>query len=156
MILGQLTGEDGGRGGGASPTSMIDLTPIVDMVFLLLIFFLAATTIQQQERELNVVLPRTQAAGPISAALREMVINVDAQGRTIVQGRVLDEGSLATLVADALDANPQQKVSVRGDRAVAYEHVARVLDVCRRAGVANPFLGTVDAGRGGRTLAESP
>ena len=45
----------------------IDLTPIIDMVFLLLIFFLVATTFHQTEREMQIALPTAAAAGPISA-----------------------------------------------------------------------------------------
>ncbi|MFQ5489741.1 MAG: ExbD/TolR family protein, partial [Phycisphaerae bacterium] len=64
----------------------IELTPLIDMVFLLLIFFLVATTFQQAEREMQIALPTASSAGPISATLRELVINVDAQGNIIVSG----------------------------------------------------------------------
>jgi biopolymer transport protein ExbD len=39
--------------------------------------------------------------------------------------------------------NPQQKVTVRGDRATAYANVVRVLDVCKAAGIQEPYLDTV-------------
>ena len=45
--------------------------------------------------------------------------------------------------ASAIKTNPDQKVSVRGDRATAYENVSRVLDVCKGAGVQLPYLETV-------------
>ena len=44
----------------------IELTPIIDMVFLLLIFFLVATTFHQSEREMQIALPTAASAGPIS------------------------------------------------------------------------------------------
>ena len=109
---------------------MIDLTPVIDMVFLLLIFFLVATTFQQTEREMKIALPTASAAGPISAALRELVINVNAEGNIIVSGKQMDRDSLRAMVMEAVRINPQQKVIVRGDRSTAYANIVAVLDVC--------------------------
>ena len=121
----------------------IDLTPIIDMVFLLLIFFLVATTFHQTEREMQVALPAATSAGPISATLREIIVNVDAEGRIIVNGRTIDAQELRSLIERAVAGNPQQKVTVRGDRRTAYVNVIRVLDVCKGSGVQEPYLDTV-------------
>lgn len=121
----------------------IDLTPIIDMVFLLLIFFLVATTFHQTEREMKIALPAAASAGPISAALKEIVINVDAEGRIIVAGRAMEPEALRALVSQAVAANPEQKVTVRGDRATAYANVVRVLDICKGSGIQEPYLETV-------------
>lgn len=121
----------------------IDLTPIIDMVFLLLIFFLVATTFHQTEREMQVALPAATSAGPISATLREIIVNVDAEGRIIVNGRTIDVQELRSLIERAVAGNPQQKVTVRGDRRTAYVNVIRVLDVCKGSGVQEPYLDTV-------------
>ncbi|MBL8764069.1 MAG: biopolymer transporter ExbD [Phycisphaerae bacterium] len=116
---------------------------MVDVLFNLLIFFLLATSMAQNEREMRIALPNAQHNGPISAALREIVINVDAQGRSYVNARELDLGELARLIRDAVSANPGQKVSVRGDRAAPYAAIAGVLDACKGAGVVEPYLETV-------------
>ena len=68
----------------------IEMTPMIDMVFLLLIFFLVATTFQEEEREMQIALPEAAAAGPISTALREIIINVAEDGRMIVSGRTVE------------------------------------------------------------------
>lgn len=124
----------------------IEMTPIIDMVFLLLIFFLVATTYQQSERELAIALPEAEAAGPIATMLREIIINVDSQGQIIIGGQTHTLEELRSLVADAVRVNPDQKVSVRGDKDIAYGTIARVLDVCKAAGVQQPFLDTVPLG----------
>lgn len=121
----------------------IDLAPLIDMVFLLLIFFLVATTFQQSEREMQIALPEAESASPITMSLREIVINVDAAGTIIVGGQACSRDELRTLVTDAVEVNPDQKVSVRADRGVEYGIVASVLDVCKAAGVNDPFLDTV-------------
>ena len=121
----------------------IELTPIIDMVFLLLIFFLVATTFHQTEREMQVALPQAAFAGPISTSLREIIINVDMDGNIIVSGRTIDAEDLRLLIEEAVAINPRQKVTVRGDRRTAYANVVRVLDVCKGSGVQEPYLDTV-------------
>lgn len=121
----------------------IELTPVIDMVFLLLIFFLVATTFQQAEREIQIALPDAESAGPISSVMREIVINVTEDGSLIVGGAAMTLEGLRTLVSDAIERNPEQKVSVRGDREASYGAIARVLGVCKASGVGEPYLDTV-------------
>ena len=121
----------------------IELTPMIDTVFLLLTFFLVATTFQQAEREMRIALPEAAAALPITAGLREIVINVDDQGVLVVNGSVTTPEELRSMIAGAVATNPQQKVTIRGDKRVAYEHIVVALDLCKGAGVAEPFLDTV-------------
>jgi biopolymer transport protein ExbD len=121
----------------------LDFVPMVDTLFNLLIFFLLATTIKQAEREMQIALPHAAAAVPISVSLRELVVNVDAQGRMFVTGREVDEAALRDIVAQAVDANSEHKVTVRGDRTTVYANIVRVLDICKAAGVQEPYLDTV-------------
>lgn len=123
----------------------LDFVPMVDVLFNLLIFFLLATSMTQAEREMKIALPTASSAGPITAALREIIINIDAAGRAIVGGREIADADLSAMIRDAVKANPAQKVSVRGDKTTAYANVARVLDVCKGAGVPEPYLETVPA-----------
>jgi len=124
-------------------TVSIELTPLVDMVFLLLIFFLVATTFHQTEREIQIALPFASAATPISMSLRELIINVDRDGKLIVGGRPIEPDELKGMVAEAVSVNPEQKVTVRGDRTTAYANVVRALDICKGAGIQEPYLDTV-------------
>ncbi len=135
------------RSNGAQMSASIELTPIIDMVFLLLIFFLVATTFHQTEREMQIALPESQSAGPISATLREIIINVDAEGQIFVSGRKMDAEDLRVVVRDAVAANPQQKVTVRGDRHTAYANIVRVLDICKGNGIQEPYLDTLVGAR---------
>src|SRR5215468_2466137 len=121
----------------------IDFVPMADVLFNLLIFFLLATTIAQVEREMAVALPSAAAAAPISQELREIIVNVDREGKIVVAGQPVEPERLREQLESAVKANPQQKVSVRGDREAAYASVARALDICKGAGVSEPFLDTV-------------
>ena len=121
----------------------IEMTPIIDMVFLLLVFFLVATTFQQAEREMQIALPFASSAGPISATLREIVINVDLDGKIIVAGRAVSPEDLKSMITESVATNPEQKVTVRGDRGTSYGNVVRVLDICKGSGIQEPYLDTV-------------
>jgi biopolymer transport protein ExbD len=117
-----------------------DFTPIIDVVFNLLIFFLVASSFQEVEREAKIALPQTVASAPITASLREIVINVDREGTILVGGRAVGDEALVSMLRQALAGNPNQKVNVRGDRATAYENVARALDLCKQSGITEPYL----------------
>ena len=121
----------------------LELTPLIDMVFLLLIFFLVATTFHQEEREMQIALPVATSSGPISALLQELVINVDEEGHIILGGRRMEPEALRSMIAEAVELNPQQKVTVRGDRRTAYANIVTVLDICKGAGIQEPYLDTV-------------
>jgi biopolymer transport protein ExbD len=116
---------------------------MIDMVFLLLIFFLVATTFHQTEREMKIALPFASSSEPISTILRELIVNVDADGRIIVAGRTLAPDELRSMVAEAVKLNPEQKMTVRGDRATAYSNIVTVLDIAKGVGIQEPYLDTV-------------
>jgi biopolymer transport protein ExbD len=124
----------------------LDFVPMVDVLFNLLIFFLLATSLKQAEREMHIALPVAKASGPISAALREIVVNVDAGGAIIVGAKRIEPEDLHAMVQEAVKANPEQKVTVRADRTTAYENVVRVLDICKGSGVQQPYLDTIVLG----------
>ncbi len=122
---------------------VIELTPMIDMVFLLLVFFLVATSFHQTEREMQIALPFASSATPITAILQEIVVNIDADGKIVVGGRRLEPEALRSMVADATAANPEQKVTLRGDKNTAYANIVAVLDICKSAGIQEPYLDTV-------------
>jgi len=125
------------------PGVSVEMTPMIDMVFLLLIFFLVATTFHQTEREMQIALPFAASAAPLSTMLQELIVNVDKEGQIILSGRTITTEELQERVSQAVAANPEQKVTVRGDRNAAYAHIVAVLDICKAAGVQEPYLDTV-------------
>ena len=124
-------------------SAAIEMTPMIDIVFLLLIFFLVATTFREEEREMQVALPFASSSAPISTMLKEFIVNVIEDGTIIVGGRRIDEAELRTMVRDAVAVNPEQKVTVRGDRGTAYANIIQVLDTCKSEGIQEPYLDTV-------------
>ena len=88
-------------------------------------------------------MDRSVGATSISATLRELIVNVDEGGQIIVGGRTIEVDDLRALVTEAVEANPDQKVTVRGDKRTPYANVVRVLDICKGSGIQEPYLDTV-------------
>ena len=116
--------------------STLSLTPLIDIVFLLLIFFLVTSEFEEEERRLDIVLPTATSAVPMTSKPREMVIDIDTQGELYLSGKATDLAELQILLESAVSNNPtNQTVVIRADRATAFQPVVSVMDVCNRTGV---------------------
>src|SRR5688500_473452 len=104
----ELDDEDDVRG--------IDLTPMIDMVFLLLIFFLAATTFARDEVEVDLRLPSAKSGVQGTKGGRQLVVNVFADGRMVVDGRPVTLEALRQKLQAAAARDKNQAVLVRGDK----------------------------------------
>ncbi len=119
----------------------INLTPMIDVIFTLLVFFMLATTFAERERMLDIDLPATSS---VEATAKGLVINVPRDGDIWVDGKSLQAADLSRTLADASRRDPNTAVTVRGDRAGAYERIVSVLDECARAGLSNLSLSTLE------------
>ncbi len=114
----------------------LNMTPLIDMVFLLLIFFLVATTFAQEERELEVQLPATDAQpAPLSAPPPQLIINVLADGTVKIDREVYDQKALRELLAKVARNEPGREVLIRADEQGPFRHFARVAGLCHEAGI---------------------
>ncbi len=111
--------------------SAVELTPLIDVVLLLLIFFTVSTTFLRQ-RALAVALPEAPTASPAAVRLA-LVVEVDASGETLVDGRRLaNAGALVDALAAEHEAG--RPLLLAADRDARHHAVVRVLDAARRAG----------------------
>ncbi len=115
--------------------SRLNLTPMIDVVFLLLIFFTIATRFESDERELSVVLPEASEAAPMTRKVKDLTINVDAKGQIVIQGETVTLDELRDRLRQAATNNPgRQRVIVYGDHRVPYQYVADVFNLCAATG----------------------
>jgi len=126
----------------------MNLTPMIDVVFLLLIFFMVATKFAEIERDLMVNPPSARDAQPVTAAPKELIVNVTRDGRFTVAGVEFPPEDMERLIAQAVDENPDQAVVVRGDRKTILQLPVDVLNLCEKYAVQRKFLTTALPGGG--------
>lgn len=117
-------------------TSVLDLTPMIDMVFNLLIFFMVVSQFANEERDMKVVLPDGNEAMPLTARPNQIFINIDEAGRFSIRGREFAHDALREVLAQAAANNPaSQTVVIRADRRVPWDYVATVMRLCNEVGL---------------------
>ena len=124
---------------------VLELTPLIDMVFQLLIFFLLTTTfaINVKEGGIEVDLPRAKSA-QIPSMARHMVIAILKDGRTVVGGEVLSQNALREKLIQVHKENPRTMVVVQADRTVDHGSVVRAMDLAVDVGLRSLAIATVE------------
>jgi biopolymer transport protein TolR len=110
----------------------INITPLTDVVLVLLVIFMIATPLLIRS-EIKVNLPRTAAAD--AAPQKTIVVTIDAAGNVYVDGARVALAQLAPTLSSTLGKRPNAPVIIMGDRDVRYDLVVRVLEIARTSGV---------------------
>ena len=121
--------------------AVINMSSLLDVMFILIIFFLATTTFQQDERDIKVNLPESGEGEALSSAAKVIVINVRADGTYVMASQEITVEAMKAALAKALQTDPEQTVLIRGDRQALHGHVAVAVSLCKRAGVHEANLG---------------
>lgn len=125
MALRQPRSEDAG----------INLTPMIDVVFLLVIFFMVGTRFSEQEGRIPVNVPGVQQPQSMVRGPDKWVIEVTREGLVYLDESVVNEAELIGRLREGKAAFPGLGVVVRGDAQGTLDTYARVLSACRTAGV---------------------
>lgn len=125
---------------------VLNLTPLIDVVFLLLIFFIIGTRFAEEDRELDVLLPSASEAKPLTVATKEVFVNIDHNGRFYMSGKIIGIEEVEQALQQAAQDNPvNQSVVIRADKRVSLEPVVAVMNLCNKAGIVDYTL-TTDGG----------
>jgi len=126
----------------------INLTPLIDVVLLMLVFFIMTTSFSDREA-LEVNLPSAQTAERVDPAPLAIVIHAD--GTVRIDGQTVAGGvsGIATALAAARRERPAQadQVRIRADHRVAHGRVITVMDEARRRGFTRVGLATTGGER---------
>lgn len=122
-----------------SQEDVINASPLIDILFILIIFFLVTASFSQEERDISVNLPETDTT--LSSAARVLVVNVREDGSTYLGDKLITLQSLEAALLEAVRTNPDQKVLIRGDREALHGHVAGALAIAKRAGIREANIG---------------
>ncbi len=128
----------------ASTEQEINLSPLIDMVFILLIFFMvSATFVKDMDLDINRPKASTSTASP-SKAIR---VYLDRHGDTYVDGQAVSSWVLQSRVREQLSSGSTGTVLVVSDESVAAAKLIEVVDQCRLAGATD--VGVITEQEGG-------
>jgi len=113
----------------------LNLTSMIDVLFLLIIFFMAATKFDELERNIDVALPEVSQAGDSARPPAPMIVVVQADGRVELDGNSVSLDELTARLAAARTSLGEPSVIIRGDAQCAFQHVAGAMAACRQAGL---------------------
>ena len=113
----------------------INLTPMIDIVFLLIIFFMVGTKFTELERKIGLKVPHVSDSGALTSAPEKKVINVHRDGVITYRGENVSIKALIEILVVARKEYEDLGVLVRGDADGPFQNVATVLNACRIAGV---------------------
>ena len=121
----------------------LPLTPLIDVVFLLLIFFATSTSFIDPEKDLNIELPEGKEGITQPEEAKDIVVNVTRAGLITVHQRVVTREALKKLLEEATADDPEQAVIIRGDRKAYHEDMMAVMNTCKAAKVKNISMAQV-------------
>jgi biopolymer transport protein TolR len=120
------------RSAGAKPMSDINMTPLIDVMLVLLVIFMVTAPLMTSSLKLD--LPQAQGAQPTDTPAF-VGIAVDAGGQLFFGDEPLADDAFRARIRSAARTNPQLEVQLRADRAVPYGRVAQLIDMVQQAGL---------------------
>lgn len=111
----------------------LNLTPMIDIVFLLIIFFMVGTRFSEIEQKFEVELPTAAPLETLSRQPDAMVLNVARSGQVAVNGKSVTMSQLLDELIAAREAWSDQSVLIRGDGDGTYQAIIDVMNLCHQA-----------------------
>ncbi len=115
----------------------INLTPMIDVVMLLIIFFMVGTKFSDRERQFHIELPTVADAQPLTSRPDEIVVNVDRDGQFFLNEDPMTRQQLFDRLRQAQENYAEQAVVIRGDGEGTYQHIMDVLAMCHQVKITN-------------------
>jgi len=138
-------GMSGGKGGGRTTMSEINVTPMVDVMLVLLIIFMVTTPLIQQGVKVN--LPETKAA-PVEASDKTLVLSITVGKQVFIGEAEVKLEELEEKLKTNVKAQTDKALYLHADRDLPYGIVVDVMAAAQRAGITNVGMITDPMGAG--------
>src|SRR5687768_5310291 len=123
-------------GGSGGPKSDINITPLVDVVLVLLIIFMVITPIVQMGYAVQVP-PKVETAAPVPQDSNQIIVRLDAEGRPWINKQMISMTDFPGRLREALTGRSSKVIFFAADGELEYGKVAAFMDICRNNGAQN-------------------
>lgn len=114
-----------------SDDSPLNLTAMIDVLFILLIFFLVATQLHSEEKDTRINLPDTHQAEPLTVGVQPIIVNITREGIYSIAGSDYAESQVAEILHNEKISNPHRAVQIRADRDAPFKFPVAVIGMCK-------------------------
>lgn len=125
-----------GKAAGHKPMSEINVTPLVDVMLVLLVIFIITAPLMASRLALNLPQVEAATAKPEPANAATVAIGLDASGQVFWDDEAVDSATLAQRLREAAARHPDTEVQLRADTAVPYGRVLQLIAQAQAAGLA--------------------
>ncbi|MDQ7002727.1 MAG: biopolymer transporter ExbD [Ghiorsea sp.] len=123
---------------------LVDLTPMIDVVFLMLIFFMVSTSFTA-DNSIKMDLPQSKAQAA-NKEEKQVVISIKADGQLYVQDERVKDADLRRRILNITKGDPNMRVVIRADAEARHKRLVYTLDTIRELGMGKVGIATVPLG----------
>ena len=115
---------------------IINISSMIDVMFILIIFFLVTTTFKEEEIDHMVNLPVDSKNQSLTQSSGNLIkINIRKRGAYVLMGKQVTEEQISDWMKDEVEKKPDIKVLIRSDQDAKHLYLANVMSICRHVGV---------------------
>ena len=118
----------------------INITSLIDVLFLLLIFFMVSSTFKQEDEAIDITLPTAGTSAAQTLDFTEVLVN--GEGVLFFKGKMADIDTVKEQLRAIVAENPEARVILRADAGADWQPIVQVMDMAREVGVKNLVIPT--------------
>ena len=122
-------------------TELPDLTPMIDIVFLLIVFFMTVASLQVQER-IPITVPVAETASLPEDRRNRIVLTLKEDGSIFYGSQAIKIDEIVPLILDSKHINQDTKLYIRADAKVSFKEVRQVFSAAAEGGMLNVIFAT--------------
>ncbi len=126
-------------GSGGGPMADINVTPLIDVVLVLLVVFMVVTPMLQSG--MPVALPKAGQTTQVNDVGQFIIVSITADQSWYVEQELVTEDTIIAAINAEYRKNPTRAVLVKGDRTLAYRDIRRAMDIIAENGMTTMLIG---------------
>lgn len=119
-----------------------NITPMIDLTFLLLIFFMVTSKLSKEQKKMDISLPAAVSAVQPDDLSNRDIINLDGKGVLYLADRAMTDEQMKSYLEGRFRSNPPLKIYLRADRDTPGKRIREIMKLASEAGAISVIFGT--------------